>query len=82
MLGYIFMRLGCEGAPFLLGLVLGPQLEEYFRRAMLLSRGDPLIFLQRPISLSLILATAALLILMTLPSLRKARELAFQEEET
>ena len=82
VLGYIFMRLGCEGAPFLLGLVLGPQLEEYFRRAMLLSRGDPLIFLQRPISLSLILATAALLILMTLPSLRKARELAFQEEET
>jgi putative tricarboxylic transport membrane protein len=82
VLGYIFMRLGCEGAPFLLGLVLGPQLEEYFRRAMLLSRGDPLIFLQRPISLSLILATAALLILMTLPSLRKARESAFQEEET
>jgi putative tricarboxylic transport membrane protein len=82
VLGYIFMRLGCEGAPFLLGLVLGPQLEEYFRRAMLLSRGDPLTFLQRPISLSLILATAALLILMTLPSLRKARESAFQEEET
>jgi putative tricarboxylic transport membrane protein len=82
VLGYIFMRLGCEGAPFLLGLVLGPQVEEYFRRAMLLSRGDPLTFLQRPISLSLILATAALLILMTLPSLRKARESAFQEEET
>ena len=82
VLGYIFMRLGCEGAPFLLGLVLGPQLEEYFRRAMLLSRGDPLIFLQRPISLSLILATAALLILMTLPGLRKARQSAFQEEET
>ncbi|MGY2907892.1 tripartite tricarboxylate transporter permease [Bradyrhizobium sp. URHC0002] len=82
VLGYIFMRLGCEGAPFLLGLVLGPQLEEYFRRAMLLSRGDPLVFLQRPISLSLILATAALLILMTLPGLRKARESAFQEEET
>jgi len=82
VLGYVFMRLGCEGAPFLLGLVLGPQLEEYFRRAMLLSRGDPLIFLQRPISLSLILATAALLILMTLPGLRKARQSAFQEEET
>ena len=82
VLGYVFMRLGCEGAPFLLGLVLGPQLEEYFRRAMLLSRGDPLIFLQRPISLSLLLATAALLILMTLPNLRKARQSAFQEEET
>jgi putative tricarboxylic transport membrane protein len=82
VLGYIFARLGCEGAPFLLGLVLGPQLEEYFRRAMLLSRGDPLVFIQRPISLSLLLAAAALLILIILPSLRQARNEAFQEEET
>ena len=82
VLGYIFARLGCEGAPFLLGLVLGPQLEEYFRRAMLLSRGDPLVFVQRPISLSLLLAAAALLILIILPALRQARNEAFQEEET
>nr|WP_246563203.1 tripartite tricarboxylate transporter permease [Bradyrhizobium liaoningense] len=81
VLGYIFARLGCEGAPFLLGLVLGPQLEEYFRRAMLLSRGDPLVFIQRPISLSLLLAATALLILMILPNLRQARNEAFQEEE-
>jgi TctA family transporter len=80
VLGYIFVRLGCEGAPFLLGLVLGPQMEEYFRRAMLLSRGDPMVFLQRPISLGLLIATSVLLILMALPSLRKAREEAFQEE--
>ena len=58
VLGYIFVRLGCEGAPFLLGLVLGPQMEEYFRRAMLLSRGDPMVFLQRPISLGLLITTA------------------------
>ena len=45
VLGYIFVRLGCEGAPFLLGFVLGPQMEENFRRAMLLSRGDPMVFL-------------------------------------
>ena len=82
VLGYVFARLGCEGAPFLLGLVLGPQLEEYFRRAMLLSRGDPLVFVQRPISLSLLFAVAALLILIILPSLRRARNEAFQEEET
>ena len=80
VLGYIFVRLGCEGAPFLLGLVLGPQMEEYFRRAMLLSRGDPMIFLERPISLGLLIATAALLVLMALPSVKKAREEAFQEE--
>src|SRR5690348_13374868 len=81
VMGYIFSRLGCEGAPFLLGLVLGPQMEEYFRRAMLLSRGDPSVFVTRPISLGLLIATAALLVLMALPSLKRAREQAFQEEE-
>jgi putative tricarboxylic transport membrane protein len=80
VLGYIFARLGCEGAPFLLGLVLGPQMEEYFRRAMLLSRGDPMVFLERPISLGLLITTTLLLILMALPSIKKARKEAFQEE--
>jgi putative tricarboxylic transport membrane protein len=80
VLGYIFVRLGCEGAPFLLGLVLGPQMEEYFRRAMLLSRGDPAVFIERPISLGLLITTALLLVLMALPSIKKAREEAFQEE--
>jgi putative tricarboxylic transport membrane protein len=80
VLGYIFVRLGCEGAPFLLGLVLGPQMEEYFRRAMLLSRGDPMVFIERPISLGLLITTTLLLILMALPSIKKARQEAFQEE--
>jgi putative tricarboxylic transport membrane protein len=80
VLGYVFSRLGCEGAPFLLGLVLGPQMEEYFRRAMLLSRGDPSVFIQRPISLGLLVATSLLLILMALPGIKKARQQAFQEE--
>ena len=80
VLGYVFVRLGCEGAPFLLGLVLGPQMEEYFRRAMLLSRGDAMVFLERPISLCLLITTALLLVLMALPSIKKAREDAFQEE--
>ena len=57
VLGYVFVKLGCEGAPFLLGLVLGPQMEEYFRRAMLLSRGDAMVFLERPISLGLLITT-------------------------
>jgi putative tricarboxylic transport membrane protein len=80
VLGYIFVRLGCEGAPFLLGLVLGPQMEEYFRRAMLLSRGDPMVFIERPISLGLLITTTLLLILMALPNIKKARKEAFQEE--
>ena len=81
ILGYVFSRLGCEGAPFLLGLVLGPQMEEYFRRAMLLSRGDASIFITRPISLGLLITTAVLLLLMALPNIKRAREKAFQEEE-
>ncbi|MGE0574002.1 MAG: tripartite tricarboxylate transporter permease [Reyranella sp.] len=80
VLGYVFVRLGCEGAPFLLGLVLGPQMEEYFRRAMLLSRGDAMVFIQRPISLGLLITTAVLLIIMALPSIKRARDQAFQEE--
>ncbi|WP_421999119.1 tripartite tricarboxylate transporter permease [Reyranella sp.] len=80
VLGYVFVRLGCEGAPFLLGLVLGPQMEEYFRRAMLLSRGDPSVFIERPISLGLLITTVLLLILMALPGIKKARQEAFQEE--
>ena len=81
VLGYIFVRLGCEGAPFLLGLVLGPQMEEYFRRAMLLSRGNAMVFLERPISLGLLITTAVLLLLMALPSFKRARKEAFVEEE-
>ncbi len=80
VVGYFFLKLGCEGAPFLLGLVLGPQMEEYFRRAMLLSRGDATVFLTRPISASLLAVTALLLLLMVLPNFRKKREEAFHEE--
>ena len=57
-----------------------PEMEEYFRRAMLLSRGDPRVFIERPISLGLLITTALLLILMALPSIKKARQEAFQEE--
>jgi putative tricarboxylic transport membrane protein len=79
LLGYVFIKLGCEPAPFLLGLVLGPQLEEYFRRAMHISRGDPAIFIDRPISLALFTLTAVLLIFAALPSISRARNETFQE---
>jgi TctA family transporter len=49
-LGYVFMRLDLDAAPLMLGFILGPMLEEYFRRAMLLSRGDFSTFVTRPIS--------------------------------
>src|SRR5882762_4861186 len=48
--GYVLLRLGFHPAPILLGFVLGPRFEENFRRAMLISRGDLAIFVERPIS--------------------------------
>jgi TctA family transporter len=62
VLGYLFSKLGCEAAPLALGCVLSPFLEDTLRRAMLLSRGDPLIFVQRPISAALLIAAALILV--------------------
>ena len=79
LLGYVFGKLGCEGAPFLLGFVLGPLMEENLRRSMVLSFGDPMIFLQRPISLCILIACAALILLIVIPQFRTTRDEAFQE---
>jgi putative tricarboxylic transport membrane protein len=79
VLGYAFIRLGCEPAPLLLGYLLGPLMEVYMRRAMLLSRGDPMVFFERPLSLTFLIIAAVALILVILPNIRKAREEAFQE---
>jgi putative tricarboxylic transport membrane protein len=57
----------------------GPLMEVYMRRAMLLSRGDPWVFLQRPLSLAFLATAALLLLFVVLPTVRKARETAFQE---
>jgi TctA family transporter len=80
LLGVIFVKLECEPAPLLLGFVLGPMMEENLRRAMLLSRGDPMTFVTRPLSLIMLLMAVALILLIAVPNLRKTREVAFQEE--
>ncbi len=80
LIGYIFIKLGCEPAPLLLGLILGPMMEEYLRRAMLISRGDWAVFVTRPISASLLAAAAVLLVIVLLPSIKKKREEAFVED--
>jgi TctA family transporter len=80
LLGYLFIKLGCEGAPLLLGFVLGPMLEENFRRSLLLSHGDFSVFFSRPLSLALLVATAVLVVIVALPSVKKKRVEAFQEE--
>jgi TctA family transporter len=81
IVGYVFIRLECEPAPLLLGFILGPLMEENLRRAMRISGGDPMIFLDRPISLGLLIAAAALLLLVALPAIRGKREEVFQEPE-
>lgn len=78
-LGYVFAKTGCEGAPFLLGFILGPLMEENLRRAMMISRGDPMVFLNRPISAVLLAISLLLLLSVILPFVRKKREEAFQE---
>jgi putative tricarboxylic transport membrane protein len=60
LLGFVLKKLGCAPAPVLLGLVLGPLLEENFRRSLLLSHGNLGVFFQQPISLGILLVTAML----------------------
>jgi TctA family transporter len=76
----VFAKLECEPAPMLLGFILGPMMEEYLRRAMLLSRGDPMILVQRPISASILALAAAALFVVLAPANRAKREEAFHEE--
>jgi TctA family transporter len=79
VLGYAFAKLDCEPAPLLLGFVLGPLMETSLRRALLISRGDPMVFLERPISAALLAAAALLLLIIIIPAARRGRETAFQE---
>ena len=81
ILGYVFMKLGCEPAPLMLGFILGPMMEENLRRTMLLSLGDPTVFFTRPLSAVLLLMAAALVVIVTLPAISKKRETVFVDEE-
>jgi putative tricarboxylic transport membrane protein len=80
LLGYVCVKLECEPAPMILGFILGPLMEENLRRAMLLSRGDPLVFFQKPISASFLVVSIILLVIIALPNIRKKREEVFVEE--
>jgi TctA family transporter len=79
-LGYVFKKLDCEPAPMLLGFILGPMMEEFLRRALLLSKGDPMILVTRPISATMLVVALVLLALVLMPAFSKTREVAFQEE--
>ena len=79
-IGYFARNFGCEAAPLALGFILGPLMEANLRRAMLLSRGDPMIFVQHPISAAILAISVILVLLIILPNFRKTREVAFQED--
>lgn len=81
LLGYVFAKLDCEPAPMLLAFILGPMMEEYLRRALLIAHGDPLVLVTRPISATMLAMAAVALFLVLSPAIRKTREEAFQEED-
>jgi TctA family transporter len=71
VIGYVLAKLECEPAPLILGYVLGPLMEEYLRRAMLLARGDATVFFTRPLSLAFVIGTVLILAVMVAPAVRK-----------
>lgn len=80
LFGYLLAKLDFEPAPLVLGFVLGPMFEEHLRRSMVISRGDPMIFLQRPLSAALLIAAAVAIIVALLPMIAKKRDQVFVEE--
>lgn len=73
VVGYGLRSLRFSPAPLLLGLVLGPLLETNLRRSLLLSRGDAMVFLERPVSAAILVVGVSLLVLVTYLNLRGAR---------
>jgi TctA family transporter len=73
VIGFAWIRLGCSPAPMLLGFVLGPMMEEHLRRAMLMAKGDPSVFVTRPISLGFLIVTLGILAAMVAPAVRRRR---------
>jgi TctA family transporter len=73
LLGYILMRLSLDPAPLMLGFILGPMLEENFRRAMLLGRGSFKVFVTQPISATLLAFIAVLILVQIVSAIMRMR---------
>ncbi|MAB00982.1 MAG: hypothetical protein CMN86_22150, partial [Stappia sp.] len=71
VIGYLMNMLNYPTAPLLMGFILGPMIEQHFRRALLFSRGDMWTFVDRPISAAFLACTAGLVLLLVFPSLRR-----------
>jgi putative tricarboxylic transport membrane protein len=79
LFGYLLLKLGFELAPLLLGFVLGGLLEDTFRRAMDLSHGSLMTFVERPIALGLLILALIVLVIAVLPAVSRKRDEAFVE---
>jgi len=78
-LGYVLLKLDCEPAPLILGLVLGPMMEEYLRRALLISLGNPMVLITSPLSAAFLIAALVLLASIAVPTIRAQRDVAMTE---
>ncbi|MEX2641838.1 MAG: tripartite tricarboxylate transporter permease [Acetobacterales bacterium] len=72
MFGYLLRWLGCQPAPMLLGLILGPMMEENIRRALVISRGDATVLVTQPLSLAMLVAAGLLLLVVIFPTIKRA----------
>ena len=79
--GYLMRKFGFEPAPLVLAFVLGPLLENNLRKALILSQGDLVTFLQRPISGACLVLAALVLLSPLLPTLRKKRAIVALDSE-
>lgn len=79
VMGYVFRKIGAEAAPMLLAFILGPMMEEFLRRALLISKGDPSVLVTRPISAVMLLFAGVLLILVLMPAISKKLKEAIPE---
>ena len=76
IVGYVLIRLEADPAPLLLGLVLGPMMEQNLRRAMVIADGDWTVFVRKPISATLLAMAALLVVAIIVPNIRRARDAA------
>jgi putative tricarboxylic transport membrane protein len=79
LFGYLLLKIRCEPAPLILGFILGPMLEENFRRSLIVSRGSWGVFIERPICAAFLALSLVFLLVVLLPGIRHGREKAFQE---
>ncbi len=78
--GYFFKKIGVQPAPLILGFVLGPLLEENFRRSMAVANGSAMVFFERPISAVFLVLALVFIVALLMPAIRGKREMLKEED--